>query len=177
MEFKRLEKNLMDIVAEQQLKLGYRSEKVRLYYPLSSLEGLLGTQCTAEEMKTYLKEFCHEEKERLGEIKISEEKERFCFLIPPEGSDYIHEHAEGTEFLSEFLSAVQRHGCTFDDILCVFKKYSGCVHAEETEQGEFDYLLYFEDGVPDDFLYCLEKEGEHMIYHRFTREDYRDFNF
>ena len=38
---------------------------------------------------------------------------------------------------------------------------------------DFDELLYFEDGVPDEDYYCFKTEGEHLIYHRFTKEDYQ----
>ena len=37
MDFSRLEKSIMDVIKEEQAKLGYRKEKIRLYYPLSSL--------------------------------------------------------------------------------------------------------------------------------------------
>ena len=37
MDFARLEKNIIDVIKEEQAKLGYRKEKIRLYYPLSSL--------------------------------------------------------------------------------------------------------------------------------------------
>lgn len=47
MTFEKLEKNLMDVVLEEQAKLGFRREKIRLYYPLSTLNHLLGTQDTA----------------------------------------------------------------------------------------------------------------------------------
>jgi hypothetical protein len=173
----KLEQNIADIIKEQQIKLGYRNENVRLYYPLLSLERLLGVTCTAEEMRGYLKEFCNQVKETYGEIEVSEENGRFCFLIPPKGSDYIHEHMEEKEFLIDFIQTVRKHGCTMDEVLQVFHQYSEHLHIEKTEHGEFDYLIYFEDGVPDDFLYCLTVEGEHIIYHRFTKEDYEDFGF
>ena len=32
--YAKLEKNLIDIIREQQMKLGYCDEEVRLYYPL-----------------------------------------------------------------------------------------------------------------------------------------------
>ena len=51
------------------------------------------------------------------------------------------------------------------------------VHVEKTTGTGFDYLVYFEDGIPDDYRYCLSLEGEHMIYHKFTPEDYEDFGF
>ena len=37
MGYERLEKSLIDLVKEEQAKLGYRKEMIRLYYPLSSL--------------------------------------------------------------------------------------------------------------------------------------------
>ena len=37
MGFERLYKNLIDIIKEEQAKLGFRREAIRLYYPLSSL--------------------------------------------------------------------------------------------------------------------------------------------
>lgn len=52
--------------------------------------------------------------------------------------------------------------------MCIWKKTTGT---------GFDYLVYFEDGIPDDYRYCLSLEGEHMIYHKFTPEDYEDFGF
>lgn len=35
MGYERLEKSLIDLVKEEQAKLGYRKEMIRLYYPLS----------------------------------------------------------------------------------------------------------------------------------------------
>ena len=35
--FDKLRKSIVDAVQEGQLKLGYRSETIRLYYPLASL--------------------------------------------------------------------------------------------------------------------------------------------
>ena len=50
MYFDRLEKNLIDIIKEEQAKLGFRKEAIRLYYPLSSLNhffeaGILKPKC------------------------------------------------------------------------------------------------------------------------------------
>ena len=59
MTFEKLEKNLMDVVLEEQAKLGFRREKIRLYYPLSTLNHLLGTQDTAEQLgHTFVTFFC-----------------------------------------------------------------------------------------------------------------------
>lgn len=76
-----------------------------------------------------------------------------------------------------FINTVAHHGCTLDEVMEVFHAYSRHVHLEKTTGTGFDYLVYFEDGIPDDYRYCLSLEGEHMIYHKFTPEDYEDFGF
>ena len=50
MNFKKLENNLLDMIQEQQVKIGYMSGVTRFYYPLQSLNRLLGTELTEEEM-------------------------------------------------------------------------------------------------------------------------------
>ena len=57
MEYKRLEQSLIDIVKEEQAKLGYRKEDVRLYYPLSTLNHFFDTEDTVEEMAERLTTF------------------------------------------------------------------------------------------------------------------------
>ena len=42
MRFEKLEQNIIDMIKEEQAKLGYRKESIRLYYPLSSLVHLTG---------------------------------------------------------------------------------------------------------------------------------------
>ncbi|MBQ9886714.1 MAG: DUF3877 family protein [Lachnospiraceae bacterium] len=177
MNFNRLEQNIIDVMTEQQLKLGYRSEVVRLYYPLLSLNRFLGTEYDAVQMKAALDEFCEYASERLGRITITNKKDRFCFVMPPQAGDYVHEHADENGFLYELIKQVEKHGVTINDVLDIFKKYSDEVHFEQVDNGEFDYLVYFEDGRPDDFRYCITDEGAHVIYHRYTKEDYEDFGF
>ena len=36
MTYHRLENSIIDVIKEEQAKLGYRKEEIRLYYPLSS---------------------------------------------------------------------------------------------------------------------------------------------
>ncbi len=174
MDFSRLEKNLIDVIKEDQVKLGYRSETMRLYYPLKSVNHLTGTELEAEKMREVLASFCRQTQDKFGEMRAENQGERFCFVIPPQGVDYVHEHMEDAEFIRDFVRTIERHGCTFEDILGQFRKYSNRVHAEKMDHGEFDYLVYFEDGEPDNFRYCITDEGCHFIYHRFTPEDYED---
>ena len=50
----RLQQNIMDVIAEEQIKLGYRSEVIHLYYPLKSLNRLLAVDCEIAAMHQVL---------------------------------------------------------------------------------------------------------------------------
>lgn len=177
MNFSRLEKNIEDIIKEEQIKLGYRREAIRLYYPLKSLNLFLKTDYDIKQMHISLRAFCDIVEPKFGRVNITNEGERFCFFLPPQASEYVHEHTAASGFLYDFVNTVSRHGVSMEEILQLFRKYSDHVHIERTTHGEFDYLVYFEDSKPDDFRYCLTDEGCHIIYHRFTPEDYDDFGF
>ena len=45
------------MIQEQQVKIGYMSGVTRFYYPLQSLNRLLGTELTEEEMQHAMEEF------------------------------------------------------------------------------------------------------------------------
>lgn len=172
MDFAALEKHVIGVIAEQQIKLGYRRENVRLYYPLESLNGILQTEATFMEMLNSLEEFSEYTRDRLGHILVESDGERFCLIIPPQGSDYIHTCSAVNGFLSEFINTVRKHGCTLEDALKVFRRYSSQVHVECVDADGYDYVVYFLDGKPDDYRYCLSMEEGHLTYHRFTKEDY-----
>lgn len=174
MDFSKLEKNVIDMIQEEQLKLGYRRETIRLYYPLLSLNRLLDTDCDVDKMCELLKAFCDCAEARLGSVEFAHQKERFCLVIPPQGSEYVHRNTADTSFIRDFIETISKHGSTMDEVLQQFYKYSDHVHVEKLKNGEFDYLVYFEDGVPDNFRYCITDEGCHIIYHRFTEGDYFD---
>lgn len=174
MDFERLEKNICDVIKEEQIKLGYQSEKISLYYPLQSLNRFLKTEFTISEMLSALMDFNEYVKDRLGELEISNKKDRFCLTLPPQATDYVYESYHSNPFLEEFIHTVEKHNISIETVLQLFHKYSEHVHVEPHPQEDFDYLVYFEDGYPDDFRYCLTDEGVHIIYHRFTIEDYED---
>lgn len=60
-------------------------------------------------------------KETLGDIKVTSKKERFCFYIPEEGSNYVHENTNPNEFIKELVEIVGKHGCKMEDIIALFK--------------------------------------------------------
>ena len=177
MEYKRLEQSLIDIVKEEQAKLGYRKEDVRLYYPLSTLNHFFDTEDTVEEMAERLTHLPEDMKARLGEIAVTHKKDRFCFHIPEQGSEYVHEHTAENEFIKELVEIVGKHGCKMEDIIALFKKHDKNVFVEEIHNGEFDYLIRFSEENEDPYYYCFHDEGCHIIYHRFLPEDYEDFGF
>jgi len=174
MNYDRLRKNIFDIIKEQQIKLGYRKEAIRLYYPLQSLNRLLGTDLDEGQMESALNSFAESVKDELDSIRISCDKSRFCFYLPERATEYVHTHTEQKGFLYDLIETISNHNATIDNVIEQFRKYSDHVYFKKVNHGEFDYLAYFEDGEPDDYRYCLSDKGDHIIYHRFTIEDYND---
>ena len=103
MDFSRLEKSIMDVIKEEQAKLGYRKEKIRLYYPLSSLNHFFQVEGDVTGMLEKLNWFSEYTKQRLGQVEVTNEGERFCFHIPEEGVEYVHEQMKENEFIKELI--------------------------------------------------------------------------
>ena len=105
--------------------------------------------------------------------------ERFCFHVPAEGAEFVHEKVPDSGFLRAFLAVMSGLEVSLDDILAVFHRFSDSVTCERIEgSDEFDYLIYFTSGEPDGFRYCIKLEDDGCAsYHRFIREDYEAFGF
>lgn len=176
MKYEKLENNLIDLMKEQQLKLGFCKECVRFYYPLSSLNHILDTKLDVESMKVCLCDFKEFAKERLGMITLSNDGERFCIKVPEEGGVYVHEHMRQGEFIEQLIKMLAVHKTSIEELRQLFDSQQIPYHWERVSNGEFDYLAYFEEGS-DPYYYCFKDEGCHIIYHRYLPEDYRDFRF
>ena len=112
--YARLAKSLIDIVKEQQAKLGYRKEIVRLYYPLSTLRHFF--ECAGDDNKIAAGVISEQQMleilapdnlpkqltDTIGEIKVTAKNERFCIEIPPEGSERSEERRVGKECRSRW---------------------------------------------------------------------------
>ena len=261
LDYSNLERSLIDVIKEEQAKLGYYREDIRLYYPLSSLNHFFGTDVNADKMQKILEgtgedvdatrnivegkeagsapaesivwnkkagsapaesivwdkeagsapaESIVGDKEagsataepivgnkeagsapaepivagmnarlsdKLGMVEVSHRGDRFCFHIPPEGVEYVHENTKENEFIRELVNLVAKHGCTIDQIYELFTAHSDRVGREKMDNGEFDERIWFQDDADDPYYYCFKQEGGHMIYHRFLPEDYEDFEF
>lgn len=178
MNYTRLERNITDNIREAQIKLGFDNRPMSLNYTVDSLKNLL---CIDDDVKSALEDFAVYARDRLGEITFHEIKNGFCITVSAEGTSYVN-GLDGFDFITEFIDTVRRHGVSLDDVVAVFRKYSESVVIEEKHNGEFDYLIYFSDGVPDEYFYCIALEEEidghiHITYHRFIKEDYEEFNF
>ena len=173
MGFKRLEKNLIDIIKEEQAKLGFRKEEIRLYYPLISLNHFFEADDDVDEMQTRLEQF----PEELGDICVTHKKDRFCLHIPEQGSVYVHEHMAENEFIKKLVELMMNHGIKKEDILAIFQKEAKDIRGGDMHNGEFDFWVRFPEENEDEYYYCFKDEGCHMIYHRFLPEDYADFGF
>ena len=177
MGYDKLERNLIDIVKEEQAKLGFFKEDIRLYYPLSSLNHFFNASDSADEMQMRLDRLPESVTSKLGQIKVSHKGDRFCFHIPQEGTVYVHDNTSSNEFIHQLVELVGKHGCTMNEILDLFHTYSENIITEEMNNGEFDRLIRFADNSEDPYYYCFKDEGCHIIYHRFLPEDYADFDF
>ena len=177
MGFKRLEKNLIDIIKEEQAKLGFRKEEIRLYYPLISLNHFFEADDDVDEMQTRLEQFPEEVKKKLGDICVTHKKDRFCLHIPEQGSVYVHELMAENEFIKKLVELMMNHGIKKEDILAIFQKEAKDIRVGDMHNGEFDFWVRFPEENEDEYYYCFKDEGCHMIYHRFLPEDYADFGF
>lgn len=177
MDFTKLEKSLIDLLKEEQAKLGFMKEEVRLYYPLSSLNHFFDATDDEEKMAERLSYLPESLTEKLGEIHVTHKNDRFCFHIPEQGSVYVHENMEENEFIKELVNMLAEHGTTMEQVFALFDGRSDRVIKGKMNSDEFDWLVRFEDKADDSYYYCFKDEGCHIIYHRFLPQDYEDFGF
>lgn len=172
MNYFNLEKNICDSIKEGQIKIGYSEEPVRLFYPLESIAELLEMdKPSIAKMQEVLAEFKMYCSQRLGALEISNKEERFCFMIPREGTKYINENYKDNPFLRQFIQNITKVNCTLEDMLQVFNTYSKDIYFEENE--ELGYILYFNDITIDEYVYCIKFDEFGATYHRFTKYDYK----
>ena len=173
MDYQALEEHIKDSVMEEQAKLGFRKEVIRLYYPVGMLNNLFGTACDAEEMQQALAGFTDFAKERLGEVTITHKKDRFCLLLPEETSIYVHEHKKENEFIHQLVNLIASHETDMKQVKKLFEQQPFPSVVEQMTGGEFDTVIHFTQG-DDRYYYCFKDEGFHITYHRFLPADYKD---
>lgn len=172
-----LEQNLSGVIAEMVLKLGLTGVPLSLNYPCASLGRMLGVADDPQALQPALDAFFAARKDLFGAAEAVPHEDGFCLTIPAEGVARVMSQAPAAAFLRDLIQTAQTSGATADDLLAAFRRHSDRVHVEPVDNDEFDLLVYFEDGVPDDFRYCIDQHDGFASYHRFSREDYEAFGF
>ena len=172
-----LEQNLSGVIAEMALKLGLTGVPLSLNYPCASLGRMLGVADDPQALQPALDAFFAARKDLFGAAEAVPHEDGFCLPIPAEGVAGVMSQAPAAAFLRDLIQTAQTPGATADDLLAAFRRHSDRVHVEPVDNDEFDLLVYFEDGVPDDFRYCIDQHDGFASYHRFSREDYEAFGF
>ena len=169
----KLIKNIIDQIKEAQIKLGFAKETVRLYYPVATLNAMLGTDAfNAGEMLEILESDVFKATD-LGNLKFSSHKQRIEVSVPPEGAEYVHKNIPEPAFLIDMIELFRtNHHCTMEDVENLFASHSKDYVCERMPEGsDFDVVFYFNDTEIDAYYYCVKEEMGHTIYHRFTKED------
>ncbi|MGN0465036.1 MAG: DUF3877 family protein [Lachnospiraceae bacterium] len=169
----KLIENIIDQIKEVQIKIGYAKETIRLYYPVTSLNTLLGIEAknTEEFLQIVKTAFLNTV---LGEITFCAHGDRIEVKISPKGAEYVYREIPEPKFLKKMIELFgAHHHCSLEDVKHIFSEFSENYVCEKIpEDMGFDYVLYFPDGEIDKYYYCIKEEMEHTIYHRFTREDF-----
>lgn len=173
MNSEKLIKNIIDQMKEAQIKLGFAKETTRLYYPVASLNAMLGIHAENDEemLEALAAPAFHDT--GLGPLHFSAHKGRIEISVPPEGAEYVHEKVEAPAFLKAMIELFrQNHHCSVGDVRALFESFSkDYVYEKMPEGSDFDAVLYFKDISVDAYYYCVKEEMGHTIYHRFTKED------
>lgn len=175
MDINNLFKNIMNQIEEAQVKLGYANESVRLYYPLDSLNDILASDFSDNNdcIKMLLSndEIINCE---LGTIEFNNHGRNIEVVISPVGVKYVYENKKPTDFLVEFIGAfAHNHHLKIGEIKALFAKYGDYKCEDVPESSGFKWALYFVDNTYDEYVYCVNEEMGHTIYHRFTKNDYK----
>lgn len=179
MKTDNLKKHIIDTIKEWQIKIGYREENMKLYYPAVSLRKLLGLgEVTDNELCGALAEFAEETKELFGEIRISGGKERYCIDIPAQGCRYVAEKIPDPEFLKCFLAEITKTGGSLEGIRRCFSQSADeqgvdYIERDQTGSGMGHVFFFTGDGI-DDYIYCVEEDVFGLTYHRFTKAEYEE---
>lgn len=178
MRIDALEKHIFDTIKEWQMKIGYREESMKLYYPRMSLTELLGLDDDISDVQLdeTLSEFTKTEKSKLGEIEISSDRERYCITISEKGCAYIAKNVPEFVFLKRFLEVITKQGNTLEQIRNCFEVYAKECNTQYTELDKrkegLGYVFFFDKEEVDACIYCVEEDEFGLTYHRFIKSDY-----
>lgn len=175
-----LEHHMIDTIKEWQLKIGFQPGSMRLYYPRTSLAAMLGlvTAASEKELWKVLGDFIADVRDRLGDIKVSHDGDRYCLEVSDIGCRYVKEQVPDPEFLKRLLNALNDKSADMEQIRNVFLSYASerngqCRESGHGEEG-LGSVFSFDRNDIDPYVYCIEQDDFGLTYHRFSRQDYED---
>lgn len=171
-----LERHIIELIKEQQIKLGYVKETVRLYFPKQSLQKLMGIaeEDTSISFDEHLNALCQQMLPHLGEVRHSSKADRYAISIPPKGCEFVHRLERTDAFLEAVIELFKEHNVTIVQVKELFGRFDPNYHCEEVHRFEFDYVLSFEDKSIDPNYYCVKFDRGHSSYHRFNEHDIQE---
>ena len=166
-------KTINDMIKEQQMKLGYVRETVRLYIPGESLAHIL-----FGDGYDYNCDFSNQVNEQVGlnGINITKIDTRYIINVYPEYNEFVHNNIPDNLFLADLIELFRHHNISIEDVKNVFSRYTNNYIYEESKTDEFDYLLYFNDKHIDDYYYLVKFDEGHASYHRFNEYDVKQIH-
>lgn len=170
----KLEKNIVDQIKEAQLKLGFVRETMRLYYPLESLQAILGLPVASPRLPAAeAEQLCQQLGKEFPAFTFGQHEGRIEVCVPPSYVEWVHKEVETPAFLSELIEQFQdNHYLTKEQLQEIFSRYGDFVCEQMPEGTDFDFVFYFENPMVDEYYYCVRMEMGHTIYHRFLKADY-----
>lgn len=164
----QVKKNITDQIKEAQLKLGFVRETMRLYYPLESLNAMLGTSLENPQA------MCEELFKECSSFSFGVHQGRIEVSVPADFVAYVHRNVPTPPFLKALIELFQNnHHLSLVQLEETFAEFGSYVCQKMPEEADFDYVMYFEDPAIDEYYYCIKMEMGHTIYHRFLQADYK----
>lgn len=170
MVYQALYNNIIDNIKEAHMKLGFTDSEVSLNYQIRSLGHLVDEVPATEALEVLVREA----QPTLGQLTYRIRDNVVRITVPREGVRYVRDHVPERPLLRELISLVQTPTVTLEEILTMFRRHSDNVACEPTEEGGMDYVIWFPDGDPDDYRYCLCLDGLGATYHRLSKADFED---
>lgn len=172
-----LEENICDTIKEWQMKIGYRREKMQLFYKDQSICSLLNIDLNTKGTKLgkILADFSKYSADRLGECRYSYQGSRWCIEVSEQGTLFVKEQVKESLFLKDFIETVTKRNVTLEEIKSVFSTYSKDYVFEDRTKEDLGYVFFFQDDTIDKYVYCIELDEFGTTYHRFTKKDYEIF--
>ncbi|MBR5137089.1 MAG: DUF3877 family protein [Clostridia bacterium] len=162
--------NILDNIKEAHLKLGYSESAISLNYQKRSLCHLIGDS----DMKVALEELKVFASPMLGELTFRFKENQVRVTVPAEGVKYVAENVPEKPHLRDLIELIKKPLVTMDQIKDVFNKYSDQVMCKATDESGMDFVIWFGDGQPDDYRYCICLDGLGATYHRLSKKDFQD---